>query len=135
MAQKSIIPVAQVFAVGNQAMTGTATLTSLPTMISYKDNVSYELSWTGTPTGTFVVQGSVSYNPGTPQSYGGPNAGVWTTITVTDQNGNPPAASGAPGQILMNLNELSFPYVRLQYTNVSGTGVLTGYIAGKSLGD
>lgn len=135
MTLKAVVPVYQVFnSTTGQAMTGTAVLTSLPTEITRKDNVAYELSWSGTPTGTFVVQGSVSYNPGTPQSGGAVSAGVWTTLVVTDQNGNAPVASGAAGQILMNLNELSFPWVRVQYANTSGSGTLSGYVSGKSIG-
>lgn len=135
MTLKNILPVYPVFnAITGQDMTGTSALTSLPSEITRKDNIAYEVSWTGTPTGTFAVQGSISYNPGTPQSGGTYNAGVWTTIAATDQSGNPPVASGAAGQILMNLNELAFPWVRLVYTNASGTGVLTGYVAGKSVG-
>lgn len=136
MSLKNIVPVFQVFSPGlaNQTMASTNVLTSAITEITRKDNIAYELSWTGTPTGTFTVQGSISYNPGNPQSGGGANAGVWTTITVTDQNGNAPAAAGAPGQVLMNLNELSFPYIRVQYTNSTGSGTLTGYVSGKSVG-
>ncbi len=111
-------------------MTGTTVLTSLPSNIKYKDSVAVQLSWTGTPTGTFAVQGSVDYNPGQPQSGGGQNAGHWTAIPLSP----PPIASGSADQILMNLDQLAFPWIRVVYTNVSGTGVLTGYISAKSLG-
>lgn len=117
-------------------MTGTATITSPVTDILYKDNVAYAVSWTGNPVGTFQVQGSVDYKPGLPQSdVGGPqNNGTWTTVPAVDASGNPPAATGTAGQILMNLVGLCFPFVRLVYTNISGAGVLTGYVSGKSTG-
>lgn len=139
MSNKSILGVYQNFssALANQTMTGTSVITSPQTNITYKDNIGVQLQWTGTPTGTFTVQGSLDYNPGLPQSggaTGGANAGVWTTINAVDQSGNPPVAAGAPGQILMNLQELCFPWLRIQYTNASGTGTLTGYISGKSIG-
>lgn len=120
-------------AAGNQTMTGTSTLTSIPTNIKYRDSVAIQLQWTGTPTGTFSVQGSLDYSPGLPQTAappGGANPGTWTPITLSPA----PVASGSSGVILLNLNQLAFPWIRVQYTNASGTGVLTGYISAKSLG-
>lgn len=136
MSLKNIIPIYQNFspALGNNIMTGTNIVLSPPTDILRKDNVSYQLTWTGNPVGSFAVQGSIDYNPGLPQSGGHFNAGTWTTVPVVDQNGAPPTASGSAGQILMDLTEFSFPWIRIQYTNASGAGVLTGYISGKSVG-
>lgn len=114
----------------NQTMTGTNTLTSAQTNIKYKDSVGIQLQWTGTPSGTFQVQGSLDYNPGLPQSGGTANAGTWTNITLSPT----PGASGSAGQILINMNQLGFPWIQVTYTNISGTGVLTGYIMTKSLG-
>lgn len=115
-------------------MTGTSVLLSQPTDISRKDNLAFQLQWSGNPTGTFQVQGSLDYNPGLPQSGGAANAGVWTSVPVADGGGAPPQASGSSGQILMDLTEFAFPWIRIQYTNATGTGVLTGYVSGKSVG-
>lgn len=136
MPLKEISEVFQNFsaALSNQTMTGTATLTSAVSNIKYKDSVSMQFQWTGTPNGTFVVQGSLDYIPTVQQSGGTPNAGTWIPIPVKDVSGNPPIAAGAAGQILCNLNQLGFPWIRVQYTNTSSTGVLTGYISAKSLG-
>lgn len=117
--------------VTGQAMTGVATLTSIPTNIKYRDSVAIQLQWTGSPTGTFQVEGSLDYNPGLTQTDGGANPGQWTPLTLTPA----PVATGASGGlILLNLNQLAFPWIRVQYTNSAGTGTLTGYISAKSLG-
>jgi hypothetical protein len=133
---KNTIPVFQNFspALANNQMTGTQAITSPPTEISLKDNIAYELTWTGTPVGTFAVQVSIDYNPGNTQSKGGYDPGTWQNLPLTDTNGNPLVASGSPGQIFMNLTEICFPWIRVQYTNTSGTGVLSGWISGKSIG-
>lgn len=118
----------------NAVMTGTDALTSVVTGIIYRDSVSYQFVWTGTPTGTFSLQGSNDYNPGTPQSGGvqdGPaNSGTWTAIALSST----PAASGSAGNALVNLNQLGFAFIRAVYTNASGTGVLNGTVVTKSLG-
>lgn len=100
----------------------TGSLTSLVTHLLFKDNVSIQLVWTGTPTGTFAVQGSVDYN----QQAG---TGTWTAITL-----NPaPAASGSADNALLDLNQLSFPYIRVVYTAVSSSGTLQCWISAKAL--
>lgn len=132
---KEITPVNQIFNAlnNNQTMTGTNVLTSVVSNVWYKDSVAIQLQWTGTPTGTFVVQGSLDYNPQLAQNSnqsGAPNNGTWTSLVLSST----PAASGSSGQALINLNQLGFPYIRTQYTNASGTGVLTGFLSAKSLG-
>jgi hypothetical protein len=129
---KEITPSYPIF--NNASMTGSTTITSLQTNVGYKDSVSIELVWTGTPTGNFFVQGSNSYNPGTPQT-GTPNAGTWTTIPVVDPTtGQTPQASGQAGQNLINLKQAGFPWIQVVYTNASGTGTLNAVIYAKSLG-
>lgn len=115
-------------------MTGTTVISNTPSEIKHKDNIFYQLSWTGNPVGTFAVQVSADYNPGLPQTDGALNNGTWTTVPAVDQSGNPGAASGSAGVLLYDLQEISAPFIRVQYTNSSGTGALTGYVFGKSLG-
>jgi hypothetical protein len=114
----------------NASMTGTSTVTSAITNIMYRDSVSLELDWSGTPTGTFSVLGSNSYNPGLPQTDGGQNAGTWTPITLSPA----PVTSGSAGSLLINMNQLAFAWLQVKYTNTSGSGILNGWIAAKSLG-
>lgn len=138
MALKNVVPVFQVFSssLGNQTMSGTNTITSSVTNVVHKDNLCYELVWSGTPNGTFSVQGSVDYNPGLPQSEpdGAQSNGTWTSLPVLDTSGNPPVASGSAGQILCDLNQLPYPFIRIQYTNSSGSGTLSGWVSGKAIG-
>jgi len=114
----------------SQSMTGTATITSAVTDIRFKDSVSIQLQWTGTPVGTFYIEGSVDHFPVAMQSNGIPNAGTWIPIALSI----PLTATGSESQALLDLNQLSFPYIRVRYVNTSGTGTLNGFIFGKSLG-
>jgi hypothetical protein len=103
-----------------------STITSNVTNILYLDNVSIQLNFTGTPTGGFAIQGSLDYavENGTPT-----NAGNWVPLALTPN----PAAAGSAGTILLNLTELSFPWIRVVYTPSSGTGTLDAYISAKQV--
>lgn len=123
---KETTPVNVIFTTAS--MFGTLTVLSLPSNISYKDSVAYQVQWTGNPTGTFDVHGSVDYNPGQPQSNGAPNSGHWIPLGLTINT----SSSGSDN--LVNLNQLGFPWIRMAYTNSTGSGVLSGYLFAKSLG-
>lgn len=113
MPQKNWLKCYQIITAG--VMTGTNVLTSAVTDISFLDNVCMELVWTGNPVGTFEVQGSITGN-------------TWKTITFTPNN-----PAGTASNSLFDLNQLSFPKIRLLYTNSAGVGVLNVYIGGKSI--
>lgn len=100
---------------------------SAPIDIRWQDNCSIQVNISGTPTGTLAVQGSLDYNPITNV------AGNWipillpapvsaTAITIT---------AGSPSPILLDLNQLSFPYFRLSYTAGGGTGTMDAYASTK----
>lgn len=91
-----------------------------PTNIQFMDNVAIQLNFTGTPTGSFSIQGSLDYNPVT-------GAGNWVALTLTPS----PGASGAAASILIDMNQLSFPWIRVVYTASSGSGILDAWISGK----
>lgn len=115
MGSKKVLPVYPLII--NGAMTGTATITSTPTNIQNLDNVGIQVSWTGTPTGTISVLCSVD--------------GVqYDSLTFTPTLAQP---AGSAGSYLINLNQLPFPMVEVQYTNTSGTGVFNASIFGKDL--
>lgn len=120
MAGKSL-PTFQIFTAG--VMTGTNVLTSTVTNIQNLDNVAIELIWTGTPNGTFTVDGSLDY------ALTNGAAGTWVSLTLSPA----PAAAGSASNALINLNGLAFPWIRVTYTNASSTGTLTGYISGKAV--
>lgn len=114
------------------SMTGTLAYTSSVTGILYRDSISYQFAWTGTPSGNFDIQGSIDYNPGLPESAGSLNAGTWTSVPLT------PVAtitgSGGAVNVLANLLDLGYPYSRFVYTNSTGSGVLGCWVAAKSFG-
>ena len=116
------------------SMSGTSVFISSVTGILYRDSLCYQFAWTGIPTGAFDIQGSVDYNAGLPQS-GFPvngGGGTWTSITLSPA----PTSNGSGGatNILINMSQLSFPYIRAQYTNSTGSGFLGVWTSAKSFG-
>lgn len=115
------------------SMTGTTQFISSVTGILYRDSLSYQFAWTGTPSGSFDVQGSIDYNQGLPESAGSLNQGTWTSIPLT------PAAtvtgSSGASNILANISLFTgFPYSRVVYTNSTGSGVFGVWVCAKSVG-
>jgi hypothetical protein len=104
-------------------MSGTSTISSPITEIRGFDDVYYEMQFTGTPTGTFSVQVSSSYDPIT-----NPNA-VFITIPLSPT----PIATGTAGSIGIDINLEGSQWIQLVYTNTSGTGTLNAYVSGKAL--
>lgn len=101
----------------------TASLTSLITIIQRIPGISYDIVWSGTPTGTFSVQVSntVTLNPdGTAAT-----AGNWTTLPVASFAGTYPVPSGSAGNGFLDVVGTEAYAVRLLYTRVSGSGNLT----------
>lgn len=100
-------------------MTGVAVLYSA--IVSGKDrqNISGQLTWTGTPTGVFVLQYSDKQVPDQT------NDNDWTNDTATFTQ---PAGAGGSSSIgaAATQQALSALHRRIKYTNTSGVGVLTG---------
>jgi len=101
----------------NGAMASTNSIYSQIIDISKMDNQGLEVTWTGTPTGTIQVLVSNS----------GINFYALTFNPILTQPG------GSPGGYVINLNQLPFKYMILEYTNASGTGTLTVYAQNKDL--
>lgn len=103
-----------------------ADITGPATNIQWLDNIAIQLNFTGTPTGDFKIQGSSDH-----QEVNGvvTNEGNWVDITLSPS----PAAAGAANQILINMNLLSFPFIRIFYDRTSGTGSLDAWISGKAI--
>lgn len=104
-------------------MTGTSVITSQITNIRGFDNEFYDIQFTGTPTGTFSVQVSSSYDPIT-----NPNA-IFIPLVLSPA----PVAAGSSGVIGIDINQEGAQWIKLVYTNVSGTGVLNAYISAKAI--
>ncbi len=120
MSLKGIIPVFPVITNQEMISAGVDPVASLPTDMTYKDNIAYEATFTGTPTGTFYVQGSLSYKPALAQTdgYGAPNSGVWTSLP-NSLFSSVPVASGAAGTVLINVTQRAFPWIRLIYVSTA----------------
>lgn len=86
--------------------------------VQYLDNVYFTVKWSGTPTGTFAVQGS------------GDGGLSWQNITIAPT----PVASGAPDTAGIEINQAPMPLLRVAYTRTSGTGLLDIWVTAKALG-
>lgn len=114
------------------SMSGTSVYTSSVTGILYRDSISYQFAWTGTPSGNFDIQGSNDFNPGLPESAGSLNQGTWTSIPLTPVLTI--TGSGGASNAMANLYNLGFAYSKFVYTNSTGSGFLGTWLAAKSFG-
>jgi len=104
-------------------------ITGPVTIIQRIPGISYDITWTGNPVGTFQVQVSNSYaeNPdGTVL-----NAGNWTTLPTSAFTGTYPVPSGSAGNGFLDVVGTEAYAIRLTYTATSGTGTLTVFPAAK----
>lgn len=110
---------------GGSSPSGTVAGTMASTNVIYTnivsiaqiDNVGLEVTWTGTPTGTFEVFVS--------------NSGInFYALTFDPVLGQP---AGSASGYAVNLNQLPFTYIYLKYTNASGSGTITVYAQSKDL--
>jgi len=111
-------------------MSGGTTVTSSATSILRRNSFSMQINVTGSPYGTFDVQGSLDYNPGLPQSEGMYNTGNWVSLTLSPT----PAVTGSATSILLDIQNPSFPWIRLSYTNSTSSGQFDAWICSKSYG-
>jgi hypothetical protein len=112
------------------AVSGVGSVTSVAQNVKYKDSVAYQFNWTGNPTGAILIQGSLDYNPGAPQSDGTANAGNWNTLPTILS----PQVTVGSQTALGTVQQCPTPWVRVLYTNSSGSGVMSVYHSAKSLG-
>lgn len=103
--------------VASGTMASTNTIYSQIICVANMDNIGIEVNWTGTPTGTLTVQVS---NSGT----------NFTALTFSPTITQP---AGTAATIGLNINQLPFRYLLLQYVNTSGSGVLTAVAQVKDL--
>lgn len=115
----------------NGDMTGN--LVSSIVCIQLLDNIGIQLNFTGDsgqfPTGTFQILVSIDH-----KEING-NVEVTGTFVPLDNAlfSSAPVASGAAGNISLNLNQLSQPYLKVAYTASSGKGRLDVFISGKAI--
>lgn len=103
--------------IADGVMTGTATVTSDTFNLHNLDNVGLQISWTGSPTGSITINCSIDGETFYPLTF---------NPSITQ-----PAGSAAG--YLVDLNQVPFPYLRVSYTNASGSGVLNVYLSAKDV--
>jgi hypothetical protein len=101
----------------NGAMANTDTLTSTAIDTKYLGNVGVQLVWTGTPNGTFTIEGSVN----------------GTTYRAITTNPATISASGSASDHLISLDNWPFTSIRVKYVNASSSGTLQAYICAKEI--
>lgn len=99
------------------AVSSTSTVNSPVYNANFSDNIGIQISFVGTMTGTLSVQCSVD----------NVNFIALTFNPVLSQ----PAGSNL--SYLIDINQLPFPYIRVSYTNASGSGTLSASLSSKDL--
>lgn len=113
------------------AVSMATTITGPATIIQRLPGISYDVSWTGTPTGTFSVQVSNTVVLGPNGAIS--QAGNWNTLPSGAFVGTLPAPSGSSGNGFIDVIGTEAYAVRLVYTAASGAGNLTVVAAAKVL--
>ena len=105
-------------------------IVSIVTIVQNLSMVSYDVSFTGTPTGTLSVQVSNTYT----QNAAGQvlNPGRWTNLPLSGTTvvlGSVPIAAAGNGFI--DVDQIGSYAMRLVYTAISGSGTMNATINGK----
>ena len=100
-----------------EAQDMTNPITSLPSRTAAQDNLAYQIIYTGTPSGTFLVEATL-------------NGTDWTALAFA----SPITTNTAPSGSLININQSPYSQIRIRYVPTSGTGTLTVIYASKRLG-
>lgn len=133
MGLKAITPVQ--FVINSASASGLSGLISSVTDIRYKDSLAVQVVWSGNLQGVCTIDGSLNYSSGLPNSQsGGANNGDWVSLILSNSATSFNVGSSTQFPVLVNLNQLSFPFMRVTYTNSTGSGLISVYVAGKSLG-
>lgn len=93
------------------AYTGTQTIYSNILGLAQGDSHGIELTWTGTPTGTFQVMCS--------------NSGIFFYALTFNPALTQP--TGSAQGYLVTLQQVPYKYIFLQYANTGGTGTIQAY--------
>lgn len=98
-------------------MTGTSTVLSVAQNIQNFDNIGLQIDWTSTAVGTISVLCSID------------------GVTYHALTFNPILAQpvGAAGGYIIDLNQVPFPWLKVQYVNASGSGLLNVYLFSKDV--
>lgn len=99
------------------------------TVINRLPGISYDVAWTGNPIGTFSIQVSNTFAL---NAEGGiANAGNWNTLPPSAFVGTIPVPAGSPDHGFIDVLGTEAYAIRIIYTRVSGTGLLTALACAK----
>ena len=99
----------------SSAMSGTTAITSQAIDVSNYQSTAFQLSWTGTPTGSFAVLVSID--------------GVTYSDLGASSPNNP---AGSTGSAYIPVYGSGAKWMKLRYTNASGSGTLSGKVVSKT---
>lgn len=105
------------------AMASTNTINSSEVDISGGQMVSLNISWTGTPNGTFAVQ-----IPATFSTDGLDTVLTWATLPVVTTSGSAFTAAGSASSHQVEITAIAASRIRLQYVNSSSSGTLNAWL-------
>lgn len=114
----------------NNISTGSGTFTSSVSGTIYRDNIGYQVNFTGSPQGTLQFNGSNDYNPQLPQTANPQNSstnGSWFTFASVSM-------ASVVSPYALNIQNFPFAFIQCQFISSSAVGTLTGWISTKSLG-
>lgn len=106
------------------AVSGTTTYYSFATSLKNMSSASYQLVWTGTPTGTFTVWASNALKPLETDDTD------WVQLTLAVAITQP---AGSASKDIVDMTDLPFGWVRVKYVNASSSGVVDAYVVCKGL--
>jgi hypothetical protein len=118
--QKQVLATYKLF----DAISGATSIQSSPVGIKFTDNVSIQIQSTGTLAGTFAVQVSNDFDPNLPTA-----TANWSDLALSAV----PTLAGSSDSILIDLTQVSAPFIRLSYTATSGAGNISATIAAKGI--
>lgn len=98
-------------------------ITGPATIIQMLPGISYDIKWTGTPTGTISIEVSNTYKQAADGTV--TNAGNWTALPSSSFQGTYPTPAGSSSNGFLDLFGVSAYAARLVYTAGSGSGNLT----------
>lgn len=104
-------------------------ITGPATNINMRPSIGYDLTWTGSPVGTFDVEVSNSYSQDPEGNV--VNAGSWTILPVSSFQGTYPVPSGTASNGFLDIEAVGSAWIRIVYNATSGSGNLTVIIASK----
>lgn len=100
----------------------TATRTSDAIWIGHVLNFAAQVAWSGTPTGSFKLQGSCDAGDSSAptEALRGASVTNWTDIPSSSQS-----TGGVAGSAVWNVSEAGYMWFRIVYTHTSSSGTLT----------